>query len=127
MQIERGGLVGPKGRFVRINPAERGRGLFGGYPVHIDADSPDGDAEFELSQPDAFFTATHVTTGQILGMDATQYSENVCTQYYTLAPEKRGGYESLLGVKLPSGTVLMLIEYTDPRPFISAPLVWVPK
>ena len=132
MQTERGGLVGARGKFVRVDPASAGHGLFGGFAVHVDADNSDGDAEWTLSQPDGRFCLTHVVTGQILGMDATQFSADLTKQYYTKPPDQRQGYESPILVRLPTGTVIAYVEYDQdadakPRHFLAAPLVWVKR
>ena len=117
-----------KGLFARINPAESGKGPFGGYPVHVDATSSDGDAEFELTQPDGLFTLTHVKTGHILSADATQYAEDLCKQYSTRPASQRGAYESFNVCRTPVGTLICYIEYKqDGRQYTSAPLCWVKK
>ncbi len=127
MQTERGGLVGPAGKFARVVPGTEGRGLFGGFVIEFDADGPDGDAEFELSKPDDRGCVTHVATGRILGWDATQFSADLAHQYYTIDAGKRGGYESPQLVAMPSGLKLLVIEYADPRGYIAAPLAWSKK
>jgi hypothetical protein len=129
MQTERGGLRGARGKFVRLDSTKPGKGLFEGYPVLVDAEDATGDAEWELSQPDGRFTLTHVKTGAILGMDATQFSADLTKQYYTRPPDKRGGYESPQVGRLPSGTVIAFVEYDsdehgNPAHFLAAPLVW---
>jgi hypothetical protein len=133
MQTERGGFVGPAGKFLRVMPGTLGRGLFKGYALAFDADAPDGDAEWELSQPDANFKAVNVATGEMLGMDATRYSADLCHQVYTTGGDvtERGAYESLLGRRdgpRDDDPVLFLIRHeADGRTFYTAPLVWVKK
>ena len=128
---EHGGFVGPAGKFLRVLPGTLGRGLFKGYKVAFDADSPDGDAEFELSQPDDNFKAVHVPTGEMIGMDATRHSANLCEQVYTSGGDvhERGAYESLLG-RTNGGDVLFFIRHVDDesgRVFYTLPLVSVRK
>jgi hypothetical protein len=126
MATERGGLVGPRGKFARVDT--RRQGIFPDtLAVVIDADSSDGDAEFELSQPDSHFCVTHVASGWIIGWDATQFSGDLTKQFYAIAPDRRGAYESPAGYELPSGLVILVVEYNDPRGYIASPLAWVKK
>ena len=122
--------MGPAGKYLRVVPGTLGRGPFKGYRLAFDADGPDGDAEWELSQPDANFQARNVNADVIIGIDATQYSADICAQYYTSGGDvkERGDYESLRGGRLPTGTIILYVEHVDAgRHFVSAPLVWVGK
>ena len=127
---QRGGLVGPAGKFLRVLPGTLGTGPFKGYKLAFDADSPDGDAEWELSQPDINFQARNINANVIVGMDATRYASGISDQYYTSGGDvtQRGDYESLRGGRLPTGTIILYVEHVaGNRHFVTAPLVWVKK
>jgi len=133
MQTERGGLVGPGGKFSWIVPIEKGLGIAKkappSWPIHFDADSPDGDAEFELSQPDSHFCVTAVNAGCIVGWDNTQYSGDLTKQFYGLEANRRGAYESPAGYVLPDGAVILIVEHQHEsgRRYVAAPLAWLKK
>jgi hypothetical protein len=110
------GLRGFAGRFARIDSHEAGKGLFGGYPLHFDRDSIGEDETFEISKPDDRYQIRHVKTNVILGADATQFSADLCRQFYTSggAVKDRGPYESWTVFRIrPAGTIIALIEYND--------------
>ena len=110
------GLRGLAGKLARIDSGEAGKGLFRGYPIHFDRDSIGPDETFEISKPDDHYQIRHVRTNVILGADATQFSADVCRQFYTSGGDvtERGAYESWTIFRLrPAGTIIALIEYND--------------
>lgn len=118
------GILSFAGKYARIDSSEKGRGMFGGYPIHFDRDSIGPDESFELSKPDDRYQIRHLNTDVILGADATQYSDDLCAQFYTSggAVTSRGPYESWTVVRLrPGGTIVALIEYEqDGKDYTSA-------
>jgi len=107
-------LRGMAGKFATIDPGEAGQGMFGGYPIHWDRTELGEWETFELSKPDDKYQIKHLTTGVILGADATSYSEDLGQQFYTSGGDvtERGPYESWIVFRLTAGgTICALIEY----------------
>jgi len=128
METERVGLLGPDGKFTRIDPASRGRGLFRGCEVVFDRELAGSQETFELTQPDDKFQLRAIEADVILGADATQFGADLCRQFYTSGGDvtARGGYESWTIVRLPSGIVIAMIEYDrEGKRYTSAPLTVV--
>ena len=131
MQTERGGLVGPGGKFARSSHADAGKGLFGWYALHFDADSSDGDSEFELTDVgNGRGQARHLSTGAYYGVDMTKFSADLTKQFY-LKPSDPQGYETPFLLAMPDGTKMLLVEYEQtpdvPHAFVATPVSWVPK
>lgn len=131
METERGGLVGPGGKFARSTHADAGKGLFGWYALHFDADAPEGDAEFELADlGNGRGQAQHITTGAYFGVDMTKFSNDLTKQFY-LKPDDPQGYEQPFLLAMPDGTKLLMVEYEQtpdvPHPFVATPVSWVSK
>jgi hypothetical protein len=129
MPSERGGLVGPAGKFARGHADQQGLMGQDTKLVTIDADASDGDAEFELrARGDGRFVAVHVRTGLYLENDATRYSTGLDRQYYLKAGQGDGdGYAIMEAQQMADGTVLVFHRFDDPRVYVGAPLVWVKK
>lgn len=114
--------------FARIDPGKAGKGPFGWYPVVFDQRDPSTpDAVFELSQPDGKLQIQHTTTRALLGADATEFSDNLATEFYGKPNEDRGAYESWNGWTLGSdGINIVLVEYNrDGAKYASACLTVV--
>jgi hypothetical protein len=135
MQTERGGIVGLGGKYARATAADLGHGNAGWYAVHFDADAPDGDAEFELTDlGNGRGVARHVKTGACFGVDTTQFLEDIRKAFYLKPSEagEPGGYEQPWLLKHPAtGTKYLVVEFQQPnggQPFFPAPAVaWVAK
>ena len=110
---QRVALVGPAGKYARVDPASRGSGLFGGCVVVFDRDVPGEHETFELTKPDGKFQIRALAADVILGADATRFSADLCSQYYTSGGEvaARGAHESWTVVRLPSDLVVALVEW----------------
>jgi len=119
-------IRGFAGQYARIDPGELGQGPFGGFPIHWDRESVSEWETFELSKPDDKYQIKHCTTGVILGADATSFSADLTTQFYTSGGDvtERGAYESWTVFRLRAGgTICALIEYDqDGIVFCSADL-----
>jgi hypothetical protein len=130
---ERGGLVGPKGLFARIDPNELGKGLFGWYPIHFDAPDSNGNSEFELTDlGNGRFTVRHINSNAWYGADLTQYSDDIGKEFYGKPNEEGAGpYEMPYGFgPLPdTGMLILMIQYSPDsgKPFCSTPVTWVKK
>jgi len=132
MHTERGGIVGPAGKFGRASQADAGKGLFGFFALHFDADAAEGDAEFELTDlGNGRGEVKHVATGAYYGVDMTRFSDDLRKVHY-LKPSDPGGNEQPWLLRHPaSGTKILLVEHAQPdggQPFFPAPPVaWVAK
>lgn len=129
MASETVGFIGPGGKFARIDRSEKGRGPFGGYPVHFDRDAIGEDETFLITPVDGNeFEIRHVVTNELLGADATQYGADITKEFYTSggAVSTRGPYETWVGIRLRAGsTPLFMVEYKDDRGYCSASLAMV--
>ena len=106
-------LVGPGGKYVRIDPKARS-------VVHIDATSVGGHERFEAEQlADGRYTLRAVDADVILSADATKYGTDICKQFSTRARATDGNfaignYESWTIKREPdSKLVLAFVRYTD--------------
>lgn len=120
--------------FVRIDPAENGKGPFGWYPVHFDQKTPDNtQCRFTESTPhnDQRLLYRHDVSQAILGADATEFGTDICGQFYgkpNVSDGDSGGYENWNGWVLGSdGITIVLVEYNrDGAKYTSACLTVVP-
>jgi len=113
-------IKGPAGKYARAD--EPNTGPFGSLNrgwrglIWDGADRNDARYQFQLTKPDAYFQLVHVQTGDLFGIDATQFSGDIGAQFYLKpAAEGRAGYES------PSiydgnqfGALTGQVEYSDP-------------
>jgi hypothetical protein len=109
-------IKGFKGLYGRVGTL--GNGLFGWYDIVFDGpSSSDPKYQWTMTKPDSLFSF-RPNSGEpgCLGLDATQYSTDVCKQFY-LKPDSAGGrgpYESPVvyeGTLV--GELLGVVEYND--------------
>lgn len=90
METEVGAIKGPGNKFGRVLAADRGKGLFGWYPIRWDRDTPDDDCWFELSKPDERHQLRHTKVDGLFGADATENSSDLTKEFYLKPGNDRG-------------------------------------
>lgn len=125
MTPEQGWLVGPGDKVVSVDAQ--------GHVTFNNTELTDADL-LELTQPDDRDQFRSVQQNLILGADATKFTPggDVCKQFYAIAPDKRGNYESWFVGRWPSGLVTAIVPYDrqgadNGRQWSSASLTWVKK
>lgn len=117
MQTEIVGLLGPGGKFARVDPGDPRR-------VFFDRDSIGAHEEFEVSKPDDFFTLRAVAADVIL--NGAPGGDNIPREYETRPVDARGPHEKWTLAVQPDGRITAYVAHDfDGRRFTSAVLTVV--